>query len=185
MLGLLGEFSQQVALTGEHSCGIRIVDFETQQPMNWLLGHTSDISQINVCPEQPWLLASASLDGTAKLWDLRSGLCTLTLLDKSDGPIKALAPLVDGGQPFCFTGGADESVKCWDVRAARCLYELATGNNNAEHMLWHGPSRSLLVCTECSHIDRDGFEYGYQMEYDREEEDEWEWPDARHTTLAW
>ncbi|KAK9817887.1 hypothetical protein WJX72_003789 [[Myrmecia] bisecta] len=176
---LQGEFSHQVALACEHRYGIRTVDFETQQPVTWLLGHTSDISQINVCQAQPWLLASASLDGSAKLWDLRSGLCTLTLQDGADCPIKAVAPLVDAGQPFCFTGGTDESVKCWDVRAGRCLYELSTGNNSPTHMLWLGAARTLLVSTECIHIDRLGCGHGYETE---DEDGEERWPDAHHNS---
>lgn len=62
-------------------------------------------------------------------------LCLVTaalpLLSATPGPAPRCLPWVQG-VPFCFSaqlGG--ESILAWDLRApGRCLYELATGNND-------------------------------------------------------
>jgi WD40 repeat protein len=75
---------------------------------------------------RPGLIASASSDGTCKLWDLRTGRPTCTLRGADSMPMYGCALYSVAGQPFAFTGGLDEAVKvrvtllfthyaCWHV----------------------------------------------------------------------
>ncbi len=51
-----------------------------------------------------------------------------------------------------FTGGERTAqVRLWDIRARACRYELSTGNNAVEHMLWDDRRTTLIAAT-----DRDG-----------------------------
>ncbi len=48
-----------------------------------------------------------------------------------------------------FTGGERTAqIKMWDVRARACLYELSTGNNAVQHMLWDDRRTTLIASTD-------------------------------------
>lgn len=45
--------------------------------------------------------------------------------------------------------GADECVKCWDIRhSKKCLYELSTGNTTVLDLKWSSTQSILCVLTE-------------------------------------
>ncbi|KAL3443718.1 hypothetical protein BJX65DRAFT_320422 [Aspergillus insuetus] len=73
-------------------------------------GHSSAIIQLAVSPSGEQLL-SASLDGTAKLWDSRTGRLQTTLQGHT-GPVFAVGFSPAGR--LMATGSDDKSVKLWD-----------------------------------------------------------------------
>ena len=62
-----------------------------------------------------------------------------------------------------FTGGQKtESVKLWDPRNKRVMYELATGNNSVTSIAWNARDTTLYAATECDYLDRLGSYHGYR-----------------------
>jgi len=54
----------------------------------------------------------------------------LTLLPKTGEKGTRAATLAGevgpGAGAMAFTGGSDEGIRCWDLRAARCMYVMST-----------------------------------------------------------
>ena len=62
-----------------------------------------------------------------------------------------------------FSGGQkSECVKFWDIRGKKMVYELATGNNIVNSMIWDAKRSTLYAATECDNIDRLGRTYNYR-----------------------
>jgi len=88
-----------------------------------LRGHESPITNLSFSPAGD-LLATGSEDGTAKLWDLRSGRLVRTLRGHA-GTVGSVA-FARGGRTLA-TGGADGTVKLWDAASGRLLRTLLDG----------------------------------------------------------
>ena len=57
-----------------------------------------------------------------------------------------------GGYPAAFTAGADEVIRCWDLRQPSShAYTLSTGNLAVRDMHWHAPTASLFAVTDNNH----------------------------------
>lgn len=125
---------------------------ESQCSKRWFVGHTAAVTAIASCSAEPELIATGSVDRSAKLWDSRARRSVLTLEGHLNyvGAI-ALASLGVANQTFCFTGGPDECVKAWDLRKAEPLYELSTGNNQVRALSWSANASTLLASTYCPH----------------------------------
>lgn len=125
------------------------IDLEGARVVQRFLGNTCAITDV---ASNASIIATASREGTARLFDPCSGSCTSILY--SGEPVFAVT-LCDR-EPFAFTGGCGESVLVWDLRKSSksCLYELSTGNTMVKGLAWHG--NTLIVAGDCSHIDRHG-----------------------------
>jgi WD40 repeat protein len=88
-------------------------------PYRLLPGHKNMIFTLTTLSDGR--LASASNDGTIKLWDTRSGRCLKTLTTKL---VRVFAELPDGRLA---SGCEDWTIKLWDTRDGRCL-KILTGH---------------------------------------------------------
>ena len=62
-----------------------------------------------------------------------------------------------------FSGGEkSQSIKLWDIRNKRTVYELATGNNEVTSLAWDASRNTLFAATECTYVDRLGSRHGYR-----------------------
>lgn len=60
-----------------------------------------------------------------------------------------------------FTGtDQDEVLRLWDVRGAKLVYELSTGNNEVVGLAWDGARNVLYASTNCNYMDRNGDNHG-------------------------
>ncbi|KAJ4290293.1 hypothetical protein N0V90_010509 [Kalmusia sp. IMI 367209] len=71
-------------------------------------------------------LASASIDGTVKVWDVHSGGCMLTLKGHTD-TVLSVAFSPDSTQ--IASGSTDETVKIWDTHSGECVLTLKGHND--------------------------------------------------------
>lgn len=71
------------------------------------------------------LVATGSMDNTARLWDVESGECLHTLLGHT---AEIVSLNFDTNGQKVITGSFDHTVKVWDARTGRCIHTLAGHN---------------------------------------------------------
>jgi WD40 repeat protein len=76
-----------------------------------LIGHTGAANAVAIAPGRG-LLATASDDGTVRIWNAATG-GTLAVLTGHRGPVRALAIAPDGG--WLATVGQDYTMRTWDA----------------------------------------------------------------------
>ncbi|MBE7471069.1 MAG: WD40 repeat domain-containing protein [Anaerolineales bacterium] len=94
-----------------------------RQPEFTLTGHTGDVVAVAVNPADEALLATASHDGTARLWNLETGEEGLTLAGHT-GWVNDVAFNADGN--WLATAGEDGTVRVWEVTSGKELLRLAS-----------------------------------------------------------
>lgn len=97
------------------------VAFAGSKPLFRLAAHHKPACALSFCPEAPGLLATASVDKTAKLWDVSAG--KPTLLASQEPKLGAIfAAGFSSSVPYLFAmAGAKGSVGVWDVRSCNAV----------------------------------------------------------------
>ena len=78
-------------------------------------GHTKPVVSVSFSPAG-WQLASASMDGTVRLWNVATGQETLTLLGHTKG-VSSVSFSPNG--KWLVSASADRTVKLWDATTGR------------------------------------------------------------------
>lgn len=121
--GTLG--GRDVVVVGGSDHRLVVYDLATAQAIGAALdGHTDVVRAIDIAVVAGrTLVCSAGDDGTARLWDLRSGepvpLGTGHASITAPGPLTAVALTNLDGRPTVLTGGADGVLRIWDVENGR------------------------------------------------------------------
>lgn len=117
-------------------------DAESGRRLKKLTGHDGFVN--GCCPTHasPHLLASASDDGTVKLWDTRGKTCTLTMPHS----FQVTAVCFSADDNSVYSGSLDEIVRSWDIRKAESdpLLELS-GHTGTITSLATSPDGSFLL----------------------------------------
>ncbi|KAB5580842.1 WD40-repeat-containing domain protein [Coniochaeta sp. 2T2.1] len=93
-----------------------------------LTGHGGPVSLVRISPDGRWL-ASASADGTAKIWDAETGEHMDTLVGHMAG-VSCLAWAPDGDG--LATGGDDKAIRLWDRVTASPAHAVGEGAGRGE-----------------------------------------------------
>ncbi|RDX57037.1 hypothetical protein OH76DRAFT_1424594 [Lentinus brumalis] len=114
------------------------------------LGHGHDPEKFATSPSDPNVFWTAGADGYARMFDIRRSLPVLTFdTGRQSDACAGIVWIHPDGIPTLFTGGERTAqIKMWDVRARACLYELSTGNNAVQHMLWDDRRTTLIASTD-------------------------------------
>jgi WD40 repeat protein len=121
-----------------HSCATR-----------WFVGHTAGVTALSTVSTLPNTVATGSHDRSVKIWDTRVRRAGMTLKGHC-GSISALNLVQFSNSTYCFTAGADEVIKVWDLRREIPLYELSTGNNQVNQLEWNAQTSSLVCASTCT-----------------------------------
>lgn len=95
-------------------------DVKTGERLKKFTGHQAIVNSISTCKRGPDMVASASDDGTVKVWDFRQKIASKTY--ESAYPITSVAFSVDGS--LLFSAGIDTSIRCTDLRTDAVIFEL-------------------------------------------------------------
>ncbi len=88
-----------------------------------LTGHTSPVWWVSFSPDGSRIV-TGSVDGTAKVWDARTGSASLDLIGHKGAVTSALfSP--DGSR--IVTGSSGGTAKVWDARTGTVLLEIQQG----------------------------------------------------------
>jgi transducin (beta)-like 1 len=111
--------------------------------LHTLSGHTDGIYTVEWSPNSPSLVATASFDTTARLWNALEGTC-LWVLAKHSKPVYSLAFSPDG--LTLVTGAVDKNVYFWDTQRGRLM--LAHPCKGGVYALgWSADGAGVAVCT--------------------------------------
>ena len=81
------------------------------------------------------------MEAVGRIWDLRSGKCILVL----QGHVKSVLAIDFSPNGFhIVTGAEDHTVRLWDLRARRSLYQIPAHTNLVSQVAYESMSRLSL-----------------------------------------
>lgn len=129
--------------TASYGNVIHVLDLRTGQEHLKLQGHTAEVKAMAVRGDR---LVSASIDGTARMWNLTTGLCESTLCQQF--PLVAVTVL----REFVVVGGMYGQLVVWDGGLGAGIFVqdpssgyLRTVDQEPKHV--PGPAHGLLALT--------------------------------------
>ncbi|KAM0788735.1 hypothetical protein ACM66B_002827 [Microbotryomycetes sp. NB124-2] len=136
----------------------RLIDDEEQGGVFVLEGHTSDVHSVAWAPlakGSPRVLASASFDHTARLWNADDGTCLQVLAQHSDFVYSiSFSP---GVGAFLATGSNDGKMDIWRVKDRKLVMEYEHSGPIYE-LAWHPNGTQLAVCGRTEDVACVGFD---------------------------
>ncbi|VDN30403.1 unnamed protein product [Gongylonema pulchrum] len=90
---------------------IRVLGALTGELRNTLVGHGDAVNDLQVCPNDGLIIASASKDFTARIWNIHNSAC-LAILGGVEGH---LDQDFDASSQYLATASMDHSVKLWYI----------------------------------------------------------------------
>ncbi|GFH32997.1 hypothetical protein HaLaN_32306 [Haematococcus lacustris] len=106
-----------------------------------LKGHSNAVATVKFSPGAGTLLASASADKTARIWETETGRELLVLQGHTQG-LSDVSWSPDGA--YLATASDDNTLKLWHAESGRCLKTL-TGHTNYVFCCSFSPHGNLLV----------------------------------------
>lgn len=104
-----------VVLSGSSGGSLCLSQLHTGKVITSLEGHVDSIEDVGFCDCLP-LMASASLDGTVRVWDLNNYRIRHVL--NHDGPVIKLK--FHKNSPLFTTCSFDKTIRMWDARTGEC-----------------------------------------------------------------
>ena len=120
---------------------MNVYDFEGRERRFQALGHTGSIAQIAYSPDGA-RIATASSDGTARLWDAGDG-DFLVALEGHAGAVTSVSWTADGAE--LFTASEDGTVRRWNAATGEALGTVYTHEGGGPMVAALNPQGQLLV----------------------------------------
>ena len=102
-------------LTASGDSTVILWDIPQGTPMDTFAEHKQDAMSLAVCPSNPMLFCSVSVDRTAKIWDIRQPQASQQTFSGHEGDINGVDFMRDGMS--IGTGSEDGTARIFDLRA--------------------------------------------------------------------
>ena len=83
-------------------------------------GHNNAVMNIAINPKDTNIFATASLDGTVKVWGLNSNSAHYTL-EGSEAGVCCVSYLSNDTRPYLLSSGEDTKIRVWDYHSKACV----------------------------------------------------------------
>ncbi|XP_038713940.1 coatomer subunit beta'-1-like isoform X1 [Tripterygium wilfordii] len=109
--------------------------------------HQHYVMQVAFNPVEVNTFASASLDGTIKVWNLESPAPIFTLEGHSKG-VNSVDYFINGDKLYLLSGSDDYTVKVWDYETRSCVQTLEGHEHNVTAVCVHPEFPIIITCSE-------------------------------------
>ena len=109
-----------------------------------LTGHSNIVRSIDIAPDNQ-TLASGSVDGTIKLWDLQTGKLIRTISAHSEG-VRDIV-FAPNGRTLA-SGGVENTIKLWDWQTGKLIRTLTGHSDNINSVAFSPDSQSLASTSD-------------------------------------
>ncbi|KAF8049763.1 hypothetical protein N665_2121s0004 [Sinapis alba] len=106
-------------------------------------GHSHYVMQVTFNPKDTNTFASASLDGTIKIWNLGSPDPNFTF-DAHQKGVNCVDYFTGGDKPYLITGSDDHTAKVWDYQIKSCVQTLDGHTHNVSAVCFH-PELPIII----------------------------------------
>ncbi|XP_004486721.1 coatomer subunit beta'-1-like [Cicer arietinum] len=108
-------------------------------------GHSHYVMQVAFNPKDPSTFASASLDGTLKIWTLDSSAPNFTFDGHLEG-VNCVEFFESNDKQYLLSGSDDYTAKVWDYDSKNCIQTLEGHKNNVTSICVH-PELPIIITT--------------------------------------
>jgi polycomb protein EED len=98
---------------------VKVINTVSKSLQTQLYGHSSDIYDLKVSPTDEWLLLSASVDESIRLWNLKSFACVAIFAGRHGHREAVLSLSWHGNGDQFASSGVDQSIRLWRVQEGR------------------------------------------------------------------
>jgi WD40 repeat protein len=116
--------------------------FKGAWEIGMLDGHQGDVNSVAVSEDACFALSGSS-DGTAKLWEVATGLCIRTLRGHRDA-VNSVSLSQDGR--IALTGSSDRTLRLWKTETGRCLRIIRGHKDRVDSVCLSRDGSSALSC---------------------------------------
>ncbi|KAI9342525.1 coatomer WD associated region-domain-containing protein [Obelidium mucronatum] len=136
--------TQSYVLSSSDDMTIKLWDWDKNwRNMMTFEGHTHLVMQIAINPKDQNTFASASLDGTVKVWSFGTSVANYTLNGHEKG-VNCVDYYHGGDKPYLITGADDKMIKIWDYQNKTCVQTLEGHTQNVTVVAFH-PELPIII----------------------------------------
>jgi WD40 repeat protein len=127
---------------------VKVFDTTEGGELFTIAGHAGPVRSVAYSPDGRWL-ASASDDGTVKLWDAKSGQLVRPIADR-DSSVSAVGAVAFSPDGSRLAGAIieDATVRIWDTATGRQLHQLRGHTGNVTHVAFRPDGARLATGSE-------------------------------------
>ncbi|PQP98879.1 coatomer subunit beta-2 [Prunus yedoensis var. nudiflora] len=114
-------------------------------------GHSHYVMQVAFNPKDTNTFASASLDGTIKIWNIGSPTAEFTLDGHSKG-VNCIDYFSCGDKPYLLSGSDDFTAKVWDIETKSCVQTLEGHEHNVTAVCVHAELPIIITVSEDGNV---------------------------------
>lgn len=124
---------------------VKLWDIPSEAPIHTFVSHTDYVRAGQISPSNPSLILTGSYDATVRLFDARTGTCTMTMgadLPRV-GPVEDVLMFPSGSLAVAATGNV---LRVWDlVAGGRCVRAVSNHQKSVTSLAFDGSASRLLT----------------------------------------